>query len=100
MQSGLESVGNGDISTFAGAFAPKMCETGVSRLKTSWTFLQDLSIDRAVSRFSMYVPSCKEIDRSPSLIFRSNWSKYDYDQGCSFLVYHIRSYLLWPLVIL
>ena len=31
MQSDLQSVGNGDISTFARAFAPKMCETAVSR---------------------------------------------------------------------
>ena len=50
MQSDLQSVGNGAIGTFARAFAPKMCETAVSRLRMSWTFLQDLS--RAVSRFS------------------------------------------------
>ena len=51
MQSDLQSVGNGAISTFARAFAPKICETAVSRLRMTWTFLQDLS--RAVSRFSM-----------------------------------------------
>ena len=50
MQSGLQSVGDGAISTFARVFALKMCETDVSRLRTTWTFLQDLS--RAVSRFS------------------------------------------------
>ena len=50
MQSDLQSVGNGAIGTFARAFAPKMCETAVSRLRMTWTFLQDLS--RAVSRFS------------------------------------------------
>ena len=49
IQSGLQSVGNGAISTFARAFAPKVCETAVSRPRMTWTFLRDLS--RAVSRF-------------------------------------------------
>ena len=51
MQSDSQSVGNGVISTFARAFAPKKCKTAVSHLRMTWTFLQDLS--RAVSRFSM-----------------------------------------------
>ena len=51
MQSDWQSVGNGAVSTFARAFAPKLCETTVSRLVMTWTFLQDLS--RAVSHFSM-----------------------------------------------
>ena len=50
MQSDLQSVGNGAISTFARAFAPKMCETAVSRLRMTLAILQDLS--RAVSRLS------------------------------------------------
>ena len=50
MQSDLRSVGIGAIGAFARAFAPKMCETAVSRFRMTWTFLQDLS--RAVSRFS------------------------------------------------
>ena len=50
MQSDLQSVGNGAIGTFTRAFAPKMCEVAVSRLRMTWTYLQDLS--RAVSRFS------------------------------------------------
>ena len=49
-QSDMQSVGNGAIGMFARAFASKMCETAVSRLRMSWTYLQDLS--RAVSRFS------------------------------------------------
>ena len=49
MQSDLQSVENGAISTFARAFALKMCETAVSRLRMTWTILQDLS--RAISRF-------------------------------------------------
>ena len=50
MQSDLQPVGNGAIGTFTRVFAPKMCEVAVSRLRMTWTFLQDLS--RAVSRFS------------------------------------------------
>ena len=38
MQSNLQSVGNGAVGTFARAFAPKMCETAVSRLRMTWTF--------------------------------------------------------------
>ena len=102
MQSDWQSVGNGAVSTFARAFAPKLCETAVSRVRITWTFLQDLS--RAVSRFSRCpvagihrryfsdptgsntitirdrigknMPSCR---KSPSVLFRANWVKYDYD---------------------
>ena len=52
MQLDLQSVRNGAIGTFARVFAPKMCETAVSCLGMAWTFLQDLSINRAVSCFS------------------------------------------------
>ena len=44
MQSDLQSVGNGAISTFARGFAPKMCENAVSRLRMNWTIIvRDLS---------------------------------------------------------
>ena len=40
MRPDLKSVGNGATSTIARAFAPKMCESAVSRLRMSWTFLK------------------------------------------------------------
>ena len=50
MQLDLQSVEKAPFSTFAWAFAPKMLEIGLPRLRMSWSFLQDLS--KAVSRFS------------------------------------------------
>ena len=50
MQLDLQSVEKIPFSTFAWAFAPEMWGTGLSRLRMSRSFLQDLS--RAVSRFS------------------------------------------------
>ena len=46
----MQSVENDAIGTFTRDFAPKMCEVAVSRLRMTWTFLQDKS--RAVPRFS------------------------------------------------
>ena len=48
VQLDLQSVKKVPFSTFAWAFAPKMLEIGLPRLKTSRSILQDLS--RAVSR--------------------------------------------------
>ena len=50
MQLDLQSVEKIPFSTFAWAFAPEMWGTGLSRLRMSRSFLQDLS--RAISRFS------------------------------------------------
>ena len=64
MQLDLQSVEKVPFSTFAWAFASEILEIALPRLRMSWSFLEDLSIQSCFTLFQG--PSCR---KSPSALF-------------------------------
>ena len=64
------------------AFASKMLEIDLPRLRMSRSFLQDVSGLRAVSRFSRGPVAGNHRQSAP--LVRSNWIKYDYNRNKRF----------------